>query len=85
MWENKMTTSKVINLLRNILLISFTFYHSMASADLQSSNLLQSRIRLFEAWLSTLMDEQSLVGVSVSLVQDQKLFGTKYAYMAHYS
>ena len=77
MWENKMTTSKVINLLRNILLISFTFYHSMASADLQSSNLLQSRIRLFEAWLSTLMDEQSLVGVSVSLVQDQKLVYSK--------
>ena len=72
-----MTTSKVINLLRNILLISFTFYHSMASADLQSSNLLQSRIRLFEAWLSTLIDEQSLVGVSVSLVQDQKLVYSK--------
>ena len=72
-----MTTSKVINLLKSILLISFTFYHSMASADLQSSDLLQSRIRLFEAWLSTLMDEQSLVGVSVSLVQDQKLVYSK--------
>lgn len=72
-----MTIFKVINLLKSILLISFTFFNSMASADLQSSNLLQSRIRLFEAWLSTLMDERSLVGVSVSLVQDQKLVYSK--------
>ena len=72
-----MTISKVINLLKIILLISFTFFNSMASADLQLSDLLQSRTRLFEAWLSTLMDEQSLVGVSVSLVQDQKLVYSK--------
>ena len=72
-----MIISKVINSLKSILLISFTFCHSMASADLQSSDSLQSRIRLFEAWLSTLMDEQSLVGVSVSLVHDQKLVYSK--------
>ena len=43
----------------------------------QSNELLQSRIRLFEVWLTTLMNDQALRGVSVSLVQNQELVYAK--------
>ena len=43
----------------------------------QSNELLQSRIRLFEVWLTTLMNDQALRGVSVSLVQNQQLVYAK--------
>ncbi|MGB1834933.1 MAG: serine hydrolase domain-containing protein, partial [bacterium] len=50
---------------------------SITTTHAQSNELLQSRIRLFEAWLNTLMSDQSLRGVSVSLVQNQKLIYAK--------
>ena len=50
---------------------------SITTIHAQSNEFLQSRIRLFEAWLDTLMSDQALRGVSVSLVQNQRLVYAK--------
>jgi CubicO group peptidase (beta-lactamase class C family) len=53
------------------------FCSPLTAAYAQSNELLQSRIRLFEAWLFTLMNDQVLHGISVSLVQNQRLIYAK--------
>ena len=50
---------------------------SNAVASFQTNELLQARIRLFEAWVANVMDEQALKGLSVSLVQDQQVVYTQ--------
>ncbi len=70
-------TVKIRKSLELILMGIIVLGVSITTTHAQSNELLQSRIRLFEAWLNTLMSDQSLLGVSVSLVQNQKLIYAK--------
>ncbi|MDG2196504.1 MAG: serine hydrolase, partial [SAR324 cluster bacterium] len=70
-------TSKIRKALGFILIGIIVLGAFITTTQAQSNELLQSRIRLFEAWLNTLMSDQTLRGVSVSLVQNQKLVYAK--------
>ena len=70
-------TAKIRKSLELILIRIIVLGVSITTTHAQPNELLQSRIRLFEAWLNTLMSDQSLRGVSVSLVQNQKLIYAK--------
>ncbi len=70
-------TVKIRKSLESVLIGIIVLIVSITTTHAQSNELLQSRIRLFEAWLNTLMSDQSLRGVSVSLVQNQKLIYAK--------
>jgi len=58
-------------------LMALVLFSSNAAASFQTNELLQARIRLFEAWVANVMDEQALKGLSVSLVQDQQVVYTQ--------
>jgi CubicO group peptidase (beta-lactamase class C family) len=58
-------------------LMALVLCSSNAAASFQTNELLQARIRLFEAWVANVMDEQALKGLSVSLVQDQQVVYTQ--------
>ena len=45
----------------------------LISTELPQSPIVESRIRLFEAWLETLINDQSLKGVSVGIVHKQNI------------
>ncbi|MEK9668741.1 MAG: hypothetical protein VW701_16440, partial [Deltaproteobacteria bacterium] len=70
-------SSKIRKFLGFTLIIIIVVSSSITTIHAQSNELLQSRIRLFEAWLNTLMSDQALVGISVSLVQNQKIIYAK--------
>ncbi|MGA0376704.1 MAG: serine hydrolase domain-containing protein [bacterium] len=70
-------TVKIRKSLESILIGIIALGVSITTTHAQSNELLQARMRLFEAWLNTLMSDQSLRGVSVSLVQNQKLIYAK--------
>ena len=50
---------------------------SLGFANTDQNSLLDARIRLFEAWLESAMNEQAIPSVSVSLVQNQRLVYTR--------
>ena len=70
-------SSKIRKSLEFILIGIIIISASITTTHAQPNELFQSRVRLFEAWLNTLMSDQSLRGVSVSLVQNQKLIYAK--------
>ncbi|MEL0279699.1 MAG: serine hydrolase domain-containing protein, partial [Deltaproteobacteria bacterium] len=70
-------SSKIRKFLGFTLIVIIVVSSSITTIHAQSNELLQSRIRLFEAWLNTLMSDQALVGISVSLVQNQKIIYAK--------
>lgn len=49
----------------------------LISSGTPQNTLVQSRIRLFENWLETMMDDQSLRGVSVGIVHKQNIVYSK--------
>tara|TARA_B100000029_G_scaffold495766_1_gene561137 strand:- start:778 stop:2259 length:1482 start_codon:yes stop_codon:yes gene_type:complete len=58
-------------------ILIFLFISGLIGEEIVHPPHLQSRIRLFEAWLETLMDDQSLIGISVGVVHDQKIVYSK--------
>ena len=62
---------------RLITIILLLITSANGTASFQTSEIFEARTRLFEAWVSTVIDEQSLKGVSVSLVLDQELVYAK--------
>ena len=67
-------TLKIQNL---AVVMALVLCSSNSAASFQTNELLQARIRLFEAWVANVMDEQALKGLSVSLVQDQQVVYTR--------
>ena len=60
-----------------IIIIIILLFSNLVSEDLSKSPIIQSRIRLFEAWLETLIDDYSLMGVSVGVIHDQNIVYSK--------
>lgn len=65
---------KLVSIFSLILLLTIT---SPIQADSHQSTLLESRIRLFEAWVENVINDQALVGLSVGLLNGQELIYSK--------